>query len=97
LPTGLTESREMWLEVTVTGPSGEKLLQSGKLDEKGEIEPEAILYHTMFADAKGEPVVQGFGKPTVCFTTVASLPSAIPWRSSAFRFLRESKENAGWK
>jgi hypothetical protein len=56
LPTGLTESREMWLEVKVTGPGGEKLLQSGKLDEKGEIDPEAILYHTVFADAKGEPV-----------------------------------------
>ena len=56
LPTGLTESREMWLEVAVTGPSGEKLLQSGKLDEKGEIDPEAVLYHTVFADAKGEPV-----------------------------------------
>ena len=56
LPTGLTETREMWLEVTVTGPGGEKLLESGKLDEKGEIGPEAVLYHTVFANSKGEPV-----------------------------------------
>jgi hypothetical protein len=56
LPTGLTETREMWLEMTVTGSAGEKLLESGKLDEKGEIDPEAVLYHTAFADAKGEPV-----------------------------------------
>lgn len=56
LPTGLTESREMWLEVGVTGPGGEKLFASGAVDERGEIDSEAILYHTVFANAKGEPV-----------------------------------------
>ena len=56
LPTGLTESREMWLELIVTGPGGEKLLHSGRIDEKGDIDPEAILYHTVFANAMGEPV-----------------------------------------
>ena len=56
LPTGLTESREMWLEVIVSGPAGEKLLHSGKVDEKGDLDPEAVLYHTVFANAKGEPV-----------------------------------------
>jgi hypothetical protein len=56
LPTGLTESREMWLEVIVKGPEGKELFHSGKVDEKGEIDPEAVLYHTVFANAKGEPV-----------------------------------------
>ncbi|MDH7500860.1 MAG: multiheme c-type cytochrome [candidate division NC10 bacterium] len=56
LPTGLTESREMWLEVMVTGPDGKKLFHSGRVDEKGEIDPEAVLYHTVFANTKGEPV-----------------------------------------
>ena len=56
LPTGLTESREMWLEVTVTGPGGARLFVSGKTDEKGEIDPDAVLYQTVFANTQGDPV-----------------------------------------
>lgn len=53
LPTGVTEIREMWLEVKVTA-SGKRLLHSGGLDARGDLGPEAIVYRTEVFDAKGK-------------------------------------------
>ncbi|HIH86998.1 MAG TPA: hypothetical protein HA304_03750 [Methanosarcinales archaeon] len=55
LPTGLTESRQMWLDITVTDGAGIENYRSGVLDEQGNIDPGAVVYHTIFADAKGNP------------------------------------------
>ncbi len=55
LPTGLTETREMWLDVSVTDADGNELYRSGALDEHGEIEPDAVVYHTVVGDANGNP------------------------------------------
>ena len=57
LPTGLTEVRQMWLEVSVVGPDGKKLYQSGTVDEKGIIGPRATVYHTVFGDEEGKPTL----------------------------------------
>lgn len=57
LPTGLTEVRQMWLSVMITDAKGRVLLQSGHLDEKGNIEKNAIVYHTKLGNEKGEPVL----------------------------------------
>jgi len=56
LPTGLTESREMWLEAIVRDPTGRPIYSSGQVDEKGMIDEGTVIYHTVFADAKGKPV-----------------------------------------
>jgi hypothetical protein len=53
LPTGLTEVRQMWLDVKITDASGKILLRSGKLDEKGEIDKDAVVYHTKLGNEKG--------------------------------------------
>jgi len=55
LPTGLTESRQMWLDITVTDGAGTKVYRSGALDEHGNIDPGAVVYHTILADANGDP------------------------------------------
>ena len=53
LPTGVTELRELWLEVTVRDATGRLLLHSGALDQQGNIRPGAVVYRTSVLDAKG--------------------------------------------
>ncbi|WP_445476236.1 multiheme c-type cytochrome [Methanococcoides methylutens] len=53
LPTGITEVRQMWLEVSVTDAEGKQLYSSGQLDPEGNIE-DAIIYHTVLSDAEGQ-------------------------------------------
>ena len=53
LPTGLTEVRQMWLEVTITDAGGNRIYHSGSLDEAGNVDPETIIYQTVFTDADG--------------------------------------------
>jgi len=55
LPTGLTESRQMWLDITVTDGAGIEIYRSGALDEQGNIDPVTVVYHTVLADARGNP------------------------------------------
>ncbi len=53
LPTGVTEIREMWLEVTVKDRRGKVVLRSGDLDASGNIKPGAVVYRTEVHDAQG--------------------------------------------
>lgn len=55
LPTGLTEMREMWLDVSVTEAQGNEFYRSGALGEDGEIDPGAVIYRTVIADESGNP------------------------------------------
>jgi hypothetical protein len=57
LPTGLTEIRQMWLEVSVSDSNNETLYHSGMVDGEGKIDPEATIYHTVFGDENGEPTL----------------------------------------
>lgn len=56
LPTGLTDVRQMWLEIIVKGSNGKILYTSGKADKKGYLPKNTILYHTVFGDGNGKPV-----------------------------------------
>lgn len=58
IPTGVTEDREMWLELTVSDSDGRVLYHSGALDNEEKIDPEATVYHTVFADSEGKPTVK---------------------------------------
>lgn len=53
LPTGLTEIRQMWLEVIVTDATGKEIYHSGALDADGNIDPDTEIFHTVFLDADG--------------------------------------------
>jgi len=57
LPTGLTEIREMWLDIRITDANGKEILRSGRLDEKGDLDINAVKYFTQLGNDKGEPVL----------------------------------------
>lgn len=60
LPTGVTEDREIWLELTVRDAGGKELYHSGGLDEKGKLASGTTLYHTVFANSEGQPTVKAW-------------------------------------
>lgn len=53
LPTGVSEIRQLWLEVKVSGPGGRVLLHSGALDARGDLLPGSVVYRTEVHDAQG--------------------------------------------
>ncbi|MFO8111647.1 MAG: multiheme c-type cytochrome [Desulfosalsimonadaceae bacterium] len=53
IPTGVAYIRKMWLEVTATDDSGEVVFTSGHIREDNRIDPEAVVYQTVFTDAQG--------------------------------------------
>ncbi|MFQ5957556.1 MAG: multiheme c-type cytochrome, partial [Candidatus Brocadiales bacterium] len=55
IPTGLTEVRQVWLEVVVTDANGKKVYHSGYMDAKGHLEEDTVIYHTIFGNKKGQP------------------------------------------
>ncbi len=55
IPTGVTDEREVWLEITATDAKGRVVYRSGYLDDAGNIEPDAVIYHTVLGDADGNP------------------------------------------
>lgn len=57
LPTGLTEVREMWIEVKVTDAAGQRVFHSGHLDAEGNIAEGSAIYHTVLGNAAGDAVL----------------------------------------
>lgn len=57
LPTGLTDVRQMWLEITLRDRSGRLIYSSGMPDSHGYLPENAIVYNTVFGDGKGNPVI----------------------------------------
>ncbi len=56
LPTGLTNIRQMWLEIVVKDLKGRVLYSSGVTDKNGYLPKNTIVYNTVFGDEKGKPV-----------------------------------------
>ena len=56
LPTGMTEMRQMWLEVVVKAKWGKTVFTSGLRDKDGYLPEDTILFNTVFGDGKGNPV-----------------------------------------
>jgi len=57
LPTGLTEVRQMWLDLKVIDAEGTMLLSSGAVNDRGNIDQNAVIFHTKLGNEKGEPVI----------------------------------------
>ncbi|MBU3947657.1 MAG: cytochrome c family protein [Proteobacteria bacterium] len=57
LPTGLTDVRQMWLEIVIKDEKKNIVFSSGKLDKDGYITQGTIIYNTVFGDGKGHPVL----------------------------------------
>lgn len=56
LPTGVTDLREVWLEVTATNSSGKVVYQSGSIDSDGFLDPQAIRFRVTLGDEERKPV-----------------------------------------
>lgn len=54
IPTGVTELREMWIDLRVTDSKGEVLFRSGDLDEQGVIRPGTIRFGADAGDINGK-------------------------------------------
>jgi hypothetical protein len=50
LPTGITYVREMWLHLKVRDADRKLIFESGYLDAKGDIEPNAVVYKTVLGE-----------------------------------------------
>lgn len=55
LPTGVTEERQIWLEVEVFSAADELLAHFGAVDDHGRIADDTLILGTVFADADGQP------------------------------------------
>jgi len=53
LPTGVSDFREMWLDVTATDASGRVVLSSGDLDGAGNVPTDARMFHKVLGDKDG--------------------------------------------
>ena len=57
LHTGITEIRQMWVDVKITDSRGKTIFRAGSLDNNGNIDEKAVLYYTQLGNKKGEPVI----------------------------------------
>jgi YVTN family beta-propeller protein len=56
LPTGVSDFREFWLQITVRDRNDQVVFRSGMLDEQGEISPDTRVFMKVLGDAQGQPV-----------------------------------------
>lgn len=56
LPTGVSDFRELWLDITVKNRNGEVIFESGKLNEEGNLTQDARPFMKVFGDKEGKPV-----------------------------------------
>ena len=57
LPTGLTDLRQMWIEIIVDNEKGQTIYSSGRLDKDNYLPEGAIIFNTVFGDGKGNPTL----------------------------------------
>ncbi len=56
LPTGITDVRQMWLEVVVKDAAAKTIFSSGVIQPDGYLPKGSILFNTVFGDGKGKEV-----------------------------------------
>jgi hypothetical protein len=54
IPTSITEMRQVWIDVRVTDATGREIYRSGAVDPAGRVDPEAVMFHAVLVDEKGE-------------------------------------------
>lgn len=58
LPTGLTETRQMWIHLAVIDSSGKTIYESGWVDKEGKLDPDATLFNTVLGGKDGKPTMK---------------------------------------
>ncbi len=54
IPTGVTDLRQLWLEVIATDSTGKTVFNSGTLDRAGNVLEGSSMFHVVLADAQGQ-------------------------------------------
>jgi hypothetical protein len=54
IPTGVTDLRQLWLEVIATDSSGQTVFNSGTLDRAGNVQEGSSIFHVVLIDAQGQ-------------------------------------------
>ena len=54
IPTSITELRQVWIDLCVTDAEGKELLRSGRVDQVGRVDPDAVMYHSVLHDKDGK-------------------------------------------
>lgn len=57
IPTGLSDFRQVWLEIIVQDKGGKTVYQSGVLDDNHILPDTAVIFHTVFGDGEGNKVI----------------------------------------
>ncbi len=57
IPTGLTNVREMWLEIVVKDDKGKTVFTTGIPDTNNYLPKNTFIFNTVFGDGKGKPVL----------------------------------------
>lgn len=57
LPTGLTDMRQVWIELTLADNDGNVVFQTGVPDKNNELPANTVIFNTIFGDGKGNPVI----------------------------------------
>lgn len=89
LPTGVTEFRQMWLEVTVINSKGEKIFSSGGKDVDGRLKDGTRIFQTVFGDIEGNPTIN-VAKAAIILTDRRIPPKG--WIDETFRLKTPSKK-----
>jgi len=58
LPTGVTELRQMWVDLRILDPTGKTVFRTGELNDRGELPPDAIWFGAVAADSSGKATVK---------------------------------------
>jgi hypothetical protein len=54
IPTSITEMRQVWIDVKMTDATGREIYRSGAVGPDGRVDPEAVMFHAVLVDEKGE-------------------------------------------
>lgn len=55
IPTGVTDLRQVWLQITISDSKGRTVFSSGHLDGNGYLGADAVAYRTEYGDENGKP------------------------------------------
>ncbi|MFQ5646559.1 MAG: multiheme c-type cytochrome [bacterium] len=81
LPTGMLESRHIWLEVTVTDAGGETFYRSGQLDGDYRLAPDTRMFRAVLGDKNGNPTLKIWEAAQKLSDT-----RLIPWKPKIEKF-----------
>lgn len=56
LPTGASDLRQLWLELTLYDGNGQVAWSSGVLDQYGALDPRTVQFRKVLGDANGQPI-----------------------------------------